>query len=166
MTDNCDKPDPLSICINQQAELEFDINKLTSLIKSVCRRFDAAAAQISVTILDDENMRSQNKKFLKHDYVTDVISFDLTESGDRQKFFDIMVNGQMAFSQAAGREHSPDAELALYITHGLLHNLGFDDDTEQNASLMHKTEDDILRENGFGSVYSSTSRQSIRENAD
>ncbi|MDD5459175.1 MAG: rRNA maturation RNase YbeY [Phycisphaerae bacterium] len=154
MTDkDSDKPDPLLVCINSRVELDFDADKLTSIIKTICRRFDILAAQINVTILDDKSIRQQNVKFLNHDYVTDVISFDLTEAGDVQRFFDIMVNGQMAFSQAKQRTHSPDAELALYTIHGLLHNLGFNDDNEKNASLMHKTEDAILSENGLGSVY-------------
>ena len=46
-----------------------------------------------------------------------------------------------------------EAELALYITHGLLHNLGFDDSTEMQAKKMHDTEDEILRQSGFGLVY-------------
>jgi len=155
MAGDLDKSTPLLVCINQQAEISFDADRLISLIKTLCRRFGVMAAQINVTIFDDESIRRQNVKFLNHDYVTDVISFDLTEPDDNQRFFDIMVNGQMAFSQAAQRGHLPDAELALYIVHGLLHNLGFDDDSEKNARLMHQTEDAILSENGFGSVYCS-----------
>jgi probable rRNA maturation factor len=153
MTEDLDKPDPLLVCINNQAELEFDIDKLTSVIKSVCRRFEIQTAQINVTILNDKAMRQQNVKFLNHDYVTDVISFDLSEPDDAQEFFDIIVNGQMALSQASQRGHSPDAELALYTVHGLLHNLDFDDNGEQNAARMHETEDAILIENGFDRIY-------------
>jgi len=47
--------------------------------------------------------------------------------------FELVVNGEMAVRQALLRKHSSQAELALYITHGLLHNLGFDDAAEDQA---------------------------------
>jgi rRNA maturation RNase YbeY len=70
-----------------------------------------------------------------------------------KKSFDIIVNAQKAVSEAKKRGHSPQAELALYITHGLLHNLGFDDLTAKKAKLMHRLEDEILQQQGFGRVY-------------
>jgi probable rRNA maturation factor len=59
----------------------------------------------------------------------------------------------MAVRQALLRNHSSQAELALYITHGLLHNLGFDDTAEDQAEEMHNTEDEILKQLGYGLVY-------------
>ena len=59
----------------------------------------------------------------------------------------------MAVRQANLRGHASQAELALYITHGLLHNLGFDDSTDSKARKMHDTEDNILQQLGYGFVY-------------
>jgi probable rRNA maturation factor len=64
-----------------------------------------------------------------------------------------VVNAEMANRQAAKRGHSPEAELALYITHGLLHNLGFDDLSSEDAKKMHETEDAMLQQLGFGIIY-------------
>jgi probable rRNA maturation factor len=64
-----------------------------------------------------------------------------------------VVNGEKAKSQAARRGHCAQAELALYITHGLLHNLGFDDLLPKKANEMHRLEDEILQQQGFGLVY-------------
>ncbi len=50
------------------------------------------------------------------------------------------------------------AELALYVTHGLLHQLGFDDATPEQAQKMHQAEDEILQHMGFGVVYNSRLR--------
>ena len=55
--------------------------------------------------------------------------------------------------QAAQRGHSTEAELALYLTHGLLHNLGFNDADKAAAERMHDMEDEILQQAGFGVVY-------------
>ena len=59
----------------------------------------------------------------------------------------------MAARQAAKRGHGAEAELALYITHGMLHNLGFDDTDPQQAKKMHETEDSLLQKQGFGIIY-------------
>jgi probable rRNA maturation factor len=58
----------------------------------------------------------------------------------------------MAAREANVRGHSGEAELALYITHGLLHNLGFDDSTKRQAAKMHRTEDEILQQFGYGHI--------------
>jgi rRNA maturation RNase YbeY len=84
---------------------------------------------------------------------TDVISFDLSESDDELRTFDIIVNADQAQRQADQRDHSQLAELALYVTHGMLHNLGFDDATEELSQKMHSMEDQILQKTGFGVVY-------------
>jgi probable rRNA maturation factor len=59
----------------------------------------------------------------------------------------------MAVRQANLRGHSSEAELALYITHGLLHNLGFDDSTQGQAEKMHNIENEILQQLGYGPIY-------------
>ena len=74
---------------------------------------------------------------------------------ENSKNFEIVINADQAARQAAEREHSTEAEIALYLTHGLLHNLGFDDQDEQQAKKMHETEDTILKEEGFGIIYAS-----------
>ena len=65
-----------------------------------------------------------------------------------------MVNAELAARQADKRGHSTEEELALYITHGLLHQLGFDDLCPEDAEKMHDTEDAILQKLGFGIIYS------------
>ncbi|RKY23526.1 MAG: rRNA maturation RNase YbeY, partial [Planctomycetota bacterium] len=72
--------------------------------------------------------------------------------------FELVLNGELAVKQANLRDHSAEAELALYITHGLLHNLGFDDDTEARAKEMHDAEDEILQQLDYGPVYNTQIR--------
>ena len=126
--------------------------RLRKLIKSVCIRFNISRATVSVAIVDDAEISKLNEKFLNHQGSTDCLSFDLSDS-DTEKEFEIVANGELAQREAALRGHSPEAELALYITHGLLHNLGFDDSTGVKAEHMHRTEDEILELLGYGPVY-------------
>jgi len=135
-------------------QVTFDLAELEELVKSVCHRFNVFRAIISIVIVDDAEIRRINKRYLNCNRSTDVISFDLSEEDeDSEKVFDLIVNAEMACSEARRRGHPHRSELALYVTHGLLHNLGFDDSTAEQAEKMHETEDDILRQQGFGSVY-------------
>lgn len=128
--------------------------KLKKLVKALCSRFKLLKATISIAIVDDAQIRKVNKQFLRKDRPTDCISFDLSDKKKNSvKSFELVVNAEMAARQAKLRGHSSEAELALYITHGLLHNLGFDDSTKKQAEKMHNTEDKILQQLGYGTVY-------------
>jgi len=128
--------------------------KLKKLVKITCSRFKLSKATISIAIVNDTQIRKVNKQFLNKDRSTDCLSFDLSDNKKNSiKSFELVVNGEMAVRQANLRGHSGEAELALYITHGLLHNLGFDDSTKKQAEKMHNTEDQILQQLGYGPVY-------------
>jgi probable rRNA maturation factor len=101
--------------------------KIKKLAKAVCNRFARDESQdtrceISIAIVDDNEIRELNRQFLNSKAATDCLSFDLSDSKKGPKIFDLVVNGEMAVRQANQRGHSNEAELALYITHGLLHN--------------------------------------------
>ncbi|OQA02797.1 MAG: Endoribonuclease YbeY [Planctomycetes bacterium ADurb.Bin401] len=131
--------------------IHFDKDSFTNLIRETAKLFGLRKALINIEIADDKKIVEVNKKFLKSKKITDVISFDVSD--DSEKVFDIIVNASLARRQAKLYAHLPQSELALYILHGLLHQLGFDDLTPRKASKMHRMEDKILRKHGFGVVY-------------
>ena len=137
------------------SEIDVSAGRLKNLVKAICDRFGVSDATIGITIVDNAQIRKLNCEFLGHNRVTDCLSFDLSEATGPQtgKTFDLIVNGQLALRQGKLRGHTAEAELALYITHCMLHNLGFDDSTRKRAEKMHDTEDDILKQFGYGAVY-------------
>ncbi len=140
---------------NRLEKLPADVPKLKKLVRAICRQFGISRARISIGIVGDEEITVLNQRFLHQEGTTDCLSFDLsdeTEPGGR-KVFDLIVNGELALREAAQRGHEAEAELALYLTHGLLHDLGFDDATAAQARRMHRTEDEILHHLGYGLVY-------------
>ena len=139
-------------------------SKIKKLIETVFDHLPEAKTSktiISIAIVDDAEIRKLNRKFLNRRSNTDCLSFDLSDTQEptSPKTFELIVNGQMAVRQANLRGHSPQAELALYITHGLLHNLGFDDSSESKAKKMHLMEDKILQQLGYGLVYNKNTKQ-------
>jgi probable rRNA maturation factor len=127
--------------------------KLIKLVRVICERFRLNCATVSIAIVGNRGIRKINIKFLGHRNFTDCIAFDLSESKNSPRLFELVVNGERAKTQAAKRGHLPQAELALYVAHGLLHNLGFDDLTPKKAKIMHLLEDEILQQQGFGLVF-------------
>ncbi|MCK4752495.1 MAG: rRNA maturation RNase YbeY [Planctomycetes bacterium] len=153
-------PDKQTQDINIQITKKFkdirvNLSKLKKLTKAICEQFELSKATVSIAIVDNIEIRKINRKFLNSNHITDCISFDLSD--DVTKSFELVVNGEKAVKQAKLRGHPSQAELALYITHGLLHNLGFNDSDENLAKKMHNTEDEILKQQGFGVVYNNNS---------
>ncbi len=140
--------------------IDVCLSKVKKLVDAICNRFKLSKAIVSIVIVDDAQIRKLNNQFLNRKSTTDCLSFDLSDDELPQspKLFELIINGEMAVRQANLRGHSGKAELALYITHGLLHNLGFDDSTPSQARKMHDTEDEILQQLGYGLVYNTNSR--------
>ncbi|MCJ7728966.1 MAG: rRNA maturation RNase YbeY [Sedimentisphaerales bacterium] len=127
--------------------------KLRKLVQAVCNRFGLANATVSIAIVGNKRISKLNSRFLNCKTVTDCLAFDLSEHRSNHSWFELVVNGEKATSEAVKRGHCAQAELALYVTHGLLHNLGLDDLLPPQAKEMHRLEDEILQQQGFGSVY-------------
>ena len=148
-------------------DIDVNLSKLKRLVRVICSRFgqsdihrdglkcsEGTQYKIGIAIVDESEIRRANKQFLNRNVSTDCLSFDMSEEANKRAF-ELIVNAEKAVKEAALRGHSAEAELALYITHGLLHNLGFDDSTNSRAKEMHDTEDEILQQLGYGFVYNS-----------
>jgi len=137
--------------------IDVSLPKLKELVRTICKRFKLLKVTVSIAIVDDAEIRKINKQFLNRKSTCDCLSFDLSDDKNR-KLFELVVNGEMAVRKARLRGHCSEAELALYITHGLLHNLGFNDSTRTQAKKMHQTEDEILKQFGYGLVYDKSAK--------
>ncbi len=88
---------------------------------------------------DNRGIRKINKRFLKHDYATDVIAFNYGEMAD------IVVSVEMAKKVAKELGISFKEELARYLIHGVLHILGYDDKSFAKRKIMHARQEEILK---------------------
>lgn len=95
--------------------------------------------EISIAIVDDAQIHQVNLEYLNHDYPTDVISFDTTES---ESFLegDVIASAQTAHRIATENQWPAPQELLLYIIHGMLHVIGLEDTTESQAKKMRAQE--------------------------
>jgi probable rRNA maturation factor len=123
---------------------DIELTQLKRLVRFVCKRFNVTSAAVQISLVDDAAIKVLHKRFFNTAKTTDVISFDLSDATTKQNLFDIIINTDQARRQAAKRGHSVAAETALYLVHGLLHQLGFDDTSDTKAKRMHREEDAIL----------------------
>lgn len=108
-------------------------------------------AEISIVLADDAQIRILNRMYRGKDRPTDVLSFSQLEgeeliSGceDMTTLGDVVISVETAERQAAERAHSLEDELDVLVVHGVLHLLGYDDETEPEGVEMRRHEGNIL----------------------
>ena len=93
--------------------------------------------------VSDQELLAMNKKFLKHNHFTDVITFGELE-GDK-------ISGNIAISVDRDLDNSKtygvrfDEELKRVMVHGLLHIIGYNDKTKKEKLTMSQKETDALK---------------------
>jgi len=103
---------------------------------------------VSVLLTNDKEIREINKKFLNHDYATDVISFEAGTgylAGKEADYLgDVVVSVDTAQSVARELEIPWREELARYLVHGTLHLLGYDDHATADRQKMAARQEVIV----------------------
>jgi probable rRNA maturation factor len=140
---------PFEIDISdQQPHLAVDARQLHDVVLRVLQEEQIDAAQISLVLVDDATIHRLNREFLGHDYPTDVISFALDQSPPgalpRCLEGELVVSTETAVRLAATHGWSPQAELLLYVVHGLLHLCGYDDLSDEARPIMRARERQVL----------------------
>jgi len=142
---------------NQQNILPVTPRFIRRVVRHVLNHFSHKKVSVSVALVDNAQIRKLKKQFFHRSEATDVISFNLADSDDSPPDdsldCEIVVNAQRALQWAQKHNSDPLAEFSLYLVHGLLHQLGFDDRTAKLAKIMHEEEDRLLNRLGFGPVY-------------
>ena len=133
---------------NDQALLAVDEERLRQEVENVLLAGGIATAEVSVAIVDDPTIHRLNAQYLDHDYPTDVLSFLLERSGDRLEG-EVIASADTAIRNAQQYGWSPADELLLYVIHGSLHLIGYDDSTDELQDAMRSAETEQLARFGL-----------------
>lgn len=114
-------------------------------------------AEVQVAFISDEEMRALNKRFRRIDKTTDVLSFGETipardrgaaavahierrrgENGGRFDLGDVLISPEQAAKQARRRKKPVVEEVAFLAAHGVLHLLGYEDETPAGYREMRR----------------------------
>lgn len=128
--------------LNRQKKHRVQTKAFERLLGELARRYRLADPEVSLAFVGDRAIQTLNRKFMKKDRPTDVLSFPLGEKGPDGKYYlgDIVIAVPVAFRQAKEKGHSLDRELRLLAIHGFLHLLGYDHSAgiEEEERKLHR----------------------------
>jgi probable rRNA maturation factor len=115
-------------------------NSLKAFIVRLVKSEGKKLADLGYIFCDDDELLAMNRKFLKHNFYTDILSFDLSDDPDS-------VSGEIYISIDRVRENAKKYdrsfanELHRVIFHGALHLCGYEDKSRKGIAIMREKED-------------------------
>ena len=109
-------------------------------------------AEVSVSVVDGEQIKELNRDFRNIDRVTDVLSFPIGDKNPETGEIvlgDIVLCAEKVISQAQDFGHTRKRELAFLTCHSMLHLLGYDHIEEDDRIEMENLQRKILEKIGY-----------------
>jgi probable rRNA maturation factor len=135
-----------------QEIVPIDRGRMREVARAVLEGEGVRKADLSLAFVDNTTIHTLNKRYLDHDEPTDVLSFPLSEPNAASLSGELVIGAEVARDQAGRRGHDVQAELALYVIHGLLHLCGYDDHDEAGAAAMRQRERHYLEQLGMPDI--------------
>lgn len=145
----------------------FDVKEVLDLImEEVLAQEDCPyEAQVNLLITDNQGIHEFNRQYRQVDAPTDVLSFPMIDFAREADFSivedeeadyfdpesgelilgDIILSAEKVMEQAAAFGHSVKREFAFLIAHSMLHLCGYDHMTKEEADVMEKKQENVLR---------------------
>lgn len=150
---------------NRQEDIAVD-EALEALVTQVAEKvleFEGVQEEyeISISFVNNEEIRSLNKEYRGIDKETDVLSFpmlDFIEDEQEEEeegaeyideelaLGDIVISMEKVMEQSKEYGHSFNRELAFLLVHGMLHLLGYDHEVEATEGDIFEKQEEILKE--------------------
>lgn len=130
---------------------------LVLVADAVARRLDLHDSQAAVALSSDERVRTLNRTYRGKDKPTNVLSFPAAGNGlppgERRHLGDIVLAAETVAREAAAEGKLPRHHLQHLALHGLLHLIGYEHESEQQAREMETLEVEILAQIGIPDPY-------------
>jgi rRNA maturation RNase YbeY len=134
--------------VNDQDKIPVNI----TYVKALCRKTLTAlgideGSVISVSLVSPARIKALNKKYFKKHAETDVISLSYKNKMNNVYsgyLGEVVICPKRALENAREYDNTFLQELALYIVHGILHLLGYEDTSAEKREKMQKKEKEIL----------------------
>lgn len=135
---------------NNQNKIKIDKRNIRGTVLKILKILDCADKEISLSFVDDENIKQLNKQYLGRDKATNVISFSLQEGEysdiNPQIMGDIIISVETAQRDAIKGNLTVTQELEFLIIHGILHLLGYNHEntTKKETNKMRQKEKELF----------------------
>ncbi|MFH1395516.1 MAG: rRNA maturation RNase YbeY [Candidatus Omnitrophota bacterium] len=148
-------------CINQNKKRKINIPGVTKVAAAVLRTHGKKNVEVNIVFVSNQKIRAIHRTYLGKDISTDVMAFPAEQEKKKRKcseqvfvsafpgksnfLGDIIISSDKAFYNAKIFNTSFKEETALYVIHGLLHLLGYDDVSAVKKNVMKKKENEFLQ---------------------
>ena len=135
---------------NNQKIIKIDKRRIRGTVLKILKILNCADKEISLSFVDDENIKQLNKQYLGKDKATNVISFSLQEGEysniNPQILGDIIISVETAQRDAIKENLTVTQGLEFLIIHGILHLLGYNHEntTKKETNKMRQKEKELF----------------------
>ena len=135
---------------NRQENQKIALETLEKVAQRILNDSGCPDAELSIVIVDDEQIQQINRDYLQRDKPTNVISFAMQEGEDSGLhpglLGDVIISADTAARDALEAELTFESELYFLLLHGILHLLGYDHErgTEEEAQRMEAREEELF----------------------
>lgn len=127
---------------NRQKDLQIDKSSVRTLVLAILKYLKVSFEEISIYLVSEKQISQLHDQFFQDPSSTDCISFPI----DKSHLGEVFVCPKVALEYAQKKGLDPKGEVALYIIHGILHLLGYDDLEPKERKTMRKKEKSCMRQ--------------------
>ena len=151
----------INVLIDDGLEEHLDVCWLQRIAKQVLTlQHVGSKAELGLVITSQERVRELNRNYLGRDAPTDVLAFPMLPAEEEPATFvlppdgirhlgEVIISYPQAVIQAGEQGHSTEKEIAILVIHGVLHLLGYGDETPELKQQMQAREQEILSRIGI-----------------
>ncbi len=150
----------IDILINDEYQDDVSSGYLEKITRVILENMHGAnACQLGIVITGDEEIRQLNREYRGIDSTTDVLAFAMQDetvcedehallfplhAGGVRQLGEVLISFPQAVRQAEEAGHDVQKEIVTLVVHGILHLLGFDHETDEEAEVMESREAELL----------------------
>ena len=135
-----------NLTVSTSKRIKVEKREVHSLINNLSKDLNFTIESLNVNFVDAEYMLEINKEYLKHNYHTDIITFNYSGSLTNLEG-EIFISINEAISNALRYDVHLGSEIVRLVIHGILHLVGFDDKNTLDKRKMKKEENKLTELN-------------------
>jgi len=133
-----------NLSVSYNGTIKIDKSLIHKIVKKLSDDLDFKILSMQINLVNSEEMKKINSKYLNHNYSTDIITFNYAESNDLDG--EIYISIDDAASNAKRYGVSFFEEVLRNVIHGFLHLLGYDDKQKKEKVIMKRLENSLFNQ--------------------
>ena len=137
-----------NLFVNNSSKIKVDKLLVHKIVKQLKNYFDLNISSLTVNFITSEEIEKINIEYLNHHYSTDIITFNYDDKNN-------LIDGEIFISSSDAEQNSKifkvsfEEEILRLVIHGILHLLGYNDQTKPQKKIMKKYENQLLKNYKF-----------------